>query len=66
MQEVVGVEDGVTIGDMDIFHKHLVLYQRRAGLPKLQVLDLPLSTCPDGVSPERLGATMKSVLKSQS
>lgn len=42
-QEVVAVEDGVSIEDMDIFHKHLVLYERRQGLPSVQVLDLPLS-----------------------
>ncbi len=42
-QEVVAVEDGVSIEDMDIFHKHLMLYERRQGLPSVQVLDLPLS-----------------------
>lgn len=47
MQEVIGVEDGAAITDMDVFHKHLVLYERRAGLPCIRVLDLPLSTNPD-------------------
>lgn len=47
MQEVIGVEDGAVITDMDVFHKHLVLYERRAGLPCIRVLDLPLSTNPD-------------------
>lgn len=47
MQEIVGVEENMAIVDMDVFHKHLVLYQRRAGLPCVQILDLPLK---NGVS----------------
>ena len=42
MQEVVEVEENIAIVDMDVFDKHLVLYKRRAGLPCVQILDLPL------------------------
>lgn len=40
-QEVIRVEEDMAIVDMDVFHKHLVLYQRKAGLPRVQILDLP-------------------------
>ncbi|KAG0628383.1 hypothetical protein M758_1G023000 [Ceratodon purpureus] len=41
-EEVVEVEENIAIVDMDVFDKHLVLYNRRAGLPCVQILDLPL------------------------
>lgn len=50
MQEVVGVEENMAIVDMDVFCKHLVLYKRRAGLPCVQILDLPLKDRTFGVS----------------
>nr|XP_024372185.1 uncharacterized protein LOC112280668 isoform X2 [Physcomitrium patens] len=40
-EEVIRVEEDMAIVDMDVFHKHLVLYQRKAGLPRVQILDLP-------------------------
>ncbi|KAG6552614.1 hypothetical protein Mapa_005814 [Marchantia paleacea] len=40
-QEIASLEHGAFIEDMEIFEKHLVLYQRRGGLPRIQVLDLP-------------------------
>jgi hypothetical protein len=40
----------MAIVDMDVFDKHLVLYKRRAGLPCVQVLDLPLKDRICGVS----------------
>ncbi|KAL2620360.1 hypothetical protein R1flu_000565 [Riccia fluitans] len=42
-QEVVSMEQGVLIEDIEIFEKHLVLYQRSRGLPRVDVLDLPLT-----------------------
>ena len=50
MQEVVGVEENMAIVDMDVFHKYLVLYKRRAGLPCVQLLDIPLKDGICGVS----------------
>jgi len=50
MQEIVGAEENMAIVDLDVFHKHLVLYQRRAGLPCVQILDLPLNDRICGVS----------------
>ena len=44
------MEDNMAIVDMDVFDKHLVLYKRRAGLPCVQVLDLPLKDRICGVS----------------
>ncbi|KAL3681564.1 hypothetical protein R1sor_024520 [Riccia sorocarpa] len=42
-EEVVSVEQGALIEDMEIFQNHLVLYQLSHGLPRVEVLDLPLT-----------------------
>ena len=43
VQQVPLEEHGAIIYDLDIFEKHLILYQRIGGLPRISVLDLPLS-----------------------
>lgn len=42
-KQIVLEEHDAIIYDMDIFEKHLVLYQRNGGLPQISVLDLPFS-----------------------
>jgi protease II len=51
MQQVRLEENGAIIYDLDIFEKHLILYQRVGGLPRISVLDLPLSISLVGVTP---------------
>ncbi|CAM6122299.1 unnamed protein product [Calypogeia fissa] len=49
-QQVVGLQQGVFIEDMELFEKYLVLYQRQGGLPRIQVIQLPLTSSLDDLS----------------